>query len=80
LPRVLQDDALGLALNGGEDFELLFTVRPQLAARLPRRLGGVRLTRIGEVRAAREGIRISRDGREEVLLPSGFDHFKGNDE
>jgi thiamine-monophosphate kinase len=68
--------ALDLALHGGEDFELLFTVRPRSAARLPRRLGGVRLTRIGEVREASEGIKISRDGRAEILRPSGFDHFK----
>jgi thiamine-monophosphate kinase len=74
--RALTDGALDLALHGGEDFELLFTVRPRVAVRLPQRLGGVRLTRIGEVRDAREGIRITRDGRTDVLPPSGFDHFK----
>ena len=74
--RALKDDALKLALDGGEDFELLFTVRPRVAARLPKRLGGVRLTRIGEVREAREGIKISLDGRTEILRPAGFDHFK----
>jgi thiamine-monophosphate kinase len=75
LTRALTDDALRLALHGGEDFELLFTVRPRVAARLPRRLGGVRLTRIGEVREAREGVRISQGGRAEILRASGFDHF-----
>jgi thiamine-monophosphate kinase len=74
--RALVDDALNLALHGGEDFELLFTVRPRIAARLPKRLGGVPLTRIGEVREAGEGIRISREGRTEILQPSGFQHFK----
>jgi thiamine-monophosphate kinase len=76
LTRALTGDALNLALHGGEDFELLFTVRPRVAARLPRRLGGVRLTRIGEVREAREGVKISHGGRAEILRPSGFDHFK----
>jgi thiamine-monophosphate kinase len=76
LAHALTGDALNLALHGGEDFELLFTVRPRIAARLPRRLGGVRLTRIGEVREAREGITISHAGRAEILTPSGFDHFK----
>ncbi|HZG51488.1 MAG TPA: hypothetical protein VEZ40_05065, partial [Pyrinomonadaceae bacterium] len=76
LARALADDALSLALHGGEDFELLFTVRPRVAARLPRRLGGVRLTRIGEVREAREGIMIKHGARVDVLRPSGFDHFK----
>ncbi|HZH90191.1 MAG TPA: thiamine-phosphate kinase [Pyrinomonadaceae bacterium] len=76
LARTLTDGALQLALHGGEDFELLFTVRPRVASRLPRRLGGVRLTRIGEVREAREGIRIMREGRADILRPSGFDHFR----
>jgi thiamine-monophosphate kinase len=76
LTRALTDDALHLALHGGEDFELLFTARPGIAARLPKRLGGVRLTRIGEVREQSEGIKISRDGRAEMLHASGFDHFK----
>jgi thiamine-monophosphate kinase len=74
--RALKTDALELALHGGEDFELLFTVRPRVAARLPKRLGGVPLTRIGEVKAASEGIKLVRDGRAEILQPSGFDHFK----
>ncbi|HJR09669.1 MAG TPA: thiamine-phosphate kinase [Pyrinomonadaceae bacterium] len=74
--RALKDDALRLALDGGEDFELLFTVRARDAARLPTRLGGMRLTCIGEVRERGEGIKISRDGRVEILMPSGFDHFK----
>jgi thiamine-monophosphate kinase len=74
--RALRADALDLALHGGEDFELLFTVRPRIASRLPKRLGGVPLTRIGEVLAASEGVKLVRDGRAEILQPSGFDHFK----
>jgi thiamine-monophosphate kinase len=74
--RALLDGALDLALHGGEDFELLFTARPRVAAHLPKRLGGVPLTHIGEVREASEGIRLARDGRMEILQPSGFEHFK----
>ncbi|HEX8458296.1 MAG TPA: thiamine-phosphate kinase [Pyrinomonadaceae bacterium] len=76
LARELTEDALALALHGGEDFELLFTVRPRNAARLPPTLGGVRLTRIGEVTEARAGIRISQGARTTLLRPSGFEHFK----
>jgi thiamine-monophosphate kinase len=76
--RALKDDALRLALDGGEDFELLFTVRPRVAARLPKRLGGVRLTRIGEVRERGEGIRIAHGARVGILRPSGFEHFKSS--
>jgi thiamine-monophosphate kinase len=71
-----EEEALSLALDGGEDFELLFTVRPRDASKLPREVGGVPATRVGEVTAARGKLRIIRDGRERVLKPGGFEHFK----
>jgi thiamine-monophosphate kinase len=69
-------DALSLALDGGEDFELLFTVRPRNIAKLPESVGGVRVTRIGEVTGERGEIKIIQDGRERLLKPAGFEHFK----
>lgn len=69
-------DALSLALDGGEDFELLFTVRPRDASKLPREVGGVPATRIGEITGARGKLRIVEGGRERVLKPAGFEHFK----
>ena len=62
------------ALHGGEDYELLFTVRPRLVTRMPREFRGVPLTRIGEI-AARRAILLERDGRMQVLRPLGWDHF-----
>ncbi len=69
-------DALTLALHGGEDFELLFTTRPQHAARLPHALGGVPITLIGEVRAQSAGLKIRMAGRIRSLQPAGFTHFR----
>ncbi len=69
-------DALKLALDGGEDFELLFTVRPRHVARLPRALAGVPVTHIGEVRPPADGIRIRTCGRTRLLKPAGFRHFR----
>ncbi|HYO63178.1 MAG TPA: AIR synthase-related protein, partial [Pyrinomonadaceae bacterium] len=69
-------DPLALALDGGEDFELLFTVRPRRAARLPRELGGVTVTEIGEITDKRHGLRLRHDGRTRPLRPAGFTHFE----
>jgi thiamine-monophosphate kinase len=69
-------DPLMLALHGGEDFELLFTVKPENVSRLPARVDGVSITRIGEVRTRSEGIRISEGSRTWDLEPGGWEHFK----
>ncbi|MBA2733697.1 MAG: thiamine-phosphate kinase [Acidobacteria bacterium] len=42
-------DPLLLALHGGEDFELLFTIYPRDLGWLPREVGGVPVTYIGDV-------------------------------
>lgn len=68
-------DPLQLALHGGEDFELLFTVKPENAARLPRRVDGVEIQRIGEITAASENVRISEGTRTWDLKPGGWKHF-----
>ncbi|MCA1615341.1 MAG: thiamine-phosphate kinase [Acidobacteria bacterium] len=73
--RSLRGDALTLALHGGEDYELLFTVAPSDLGKLPKKVGGVPATRIGEIRARPRGVKLLRDGREEDLPPSGFQHF-----
>jgi len=69
-------DPLMLALHGGEDFELLFTVKPEMVARLPKRVDGVSLTRIGEITDAVSGVRISEGSRTWNLEPGGWEHFK----
>lgn len=68
-------DPLQLALHGGEDFELLFTVSPNDVNRLPRRVDGTQLTRIGEIRIKGEGVRISEGPRTWDLNPGGWRHF-----
>jgi thiamine-monophosphate kinase len=68
-------DPLQLALHGGEDFELLFTVKPGDVPRLPRRVDGVEITRIGEITGAPEGIKISEGARIWELSSGGWKHF-----
>ncbi len=58
------------SLHGGEDYELLFTVR--IGTRVPKEFGGVPLTRIGRiVKGVAGSVRL--DG--EPLTPLGYDHF-----
>lgn len=63
--------SLEQALHGGEDYELLFTVRPR--TQVPGEFGGVPLTRIGAVRRGRPG-HILCGGNS--LEPLGYDHFR----
>jgi thiamine-monophosphate kinase len=66
-------DPLMLALHGGEDFELLFTVARDKVSRLPRRVDGIAVTEIGEITAA--GIQVSEGSRIWDLQPEGWKHF-----
>jgi len=68
-------EALSLALHGGEDFELLFTASARDARKLPDELGGVRVTRVGEVTRERGKVRLVHNGRARLLRPGGFEHF-----
>jgi thiamine-monophosphate kinase len=67
---------LAQALDGGEDYELLFTAPP--SARLPRAIAGVSVTRIGRILKARTGrptmTLISPQGAQ-PLEPHGWEHF-----
>ena len=68
---------LEAALFGGEDYELLMAGPPQevIAAAGS---GGIRVTRIGRVTAAGEGIRLERaDGAAEPLPRRGWDSWAG---
>ena len=69
-------DPLRLALHGGDDYELLFTVPESKAERLPRSVGGLAITRIGEITKAREVMLTDGNGRPRVLKPRGWDPFR----
>jgi len=70
-------DPLDLALRGGDDFELLFTCRPNQAGRLRsvrRHLGDLPITRIGVVTRGRE--LLVQDGQGVREIPAGYEHFR----
>ncbi len=68
-------DPLALALHGGEDYELLFTVPQRPARRLPKSFRGTHLSCIGEITGERRITLAHHDGRTQRLSPQGWDPF-----
>jgi thiamine-monophosphate kinase len=66
---------LSYALNGGEDFELLFTVNPKKKFRIEKELQNFDFSHIGEVTANAEIIELIEDEKAMVLEQKGFRHF-----
>ena len=68
---------LALALHGGEDYELLFTVSSK--TKLPSKIAGVLVTEIGEIQpqmGSQTPVRLrGLDGRIRPLKPAGWQHF-----
>jgi thiamine-monophosphate kinase len=67
---------LAQALHGGEDYELLFTARP--SARIPARIAGVPVTRIGTIVRKQPGqprITLLTALGSQALEPHGWEHF-----
>ncbi|MFL6216636.1 MAG: thiamine-phosphate kinase [Blastocatellia bacterium] len=71
----LNAEPLALALHGGEEYELLFTARPEHRERIAQLSNevGVPITAIGEITAG-DGLRLERDGAVEPLKASGYEH------
>jgi len=69
-------DWLSLALRGGEDYELLFTVPRHKVPMVATTFQGTPVTHIGEITKSK-GLRVVRlNGREQELEPAGYDHFR----
>jgi len=70
-------DPLDLALYGGEEYELVLTIKPSLwgeAEKAVKSVGG-NLIRIGRVAAERQ-IVLEVDDERRVIEPRGWEHFK----
>ena len=69
-------EVLNLALHGGDDYELLFTVSPANRRRIPKNSATVRLTQIGEITRQRL-LQLSDAGRaEQTMVEGGWDSFR----
>jgi thiamine-monophosphate kinase len=69
--------AARLALTGGDDYELCFSVAPALVPQLTARVGeaGCRITCIGRLTAG-EGVHVTDHGEAAGFDTSGYDHFR----
>jgi thiamine-monophosphate kinase len=85
IPKPFRDgrfDSLEMALHGGEDYQLLFTVPRAEAHRIPRALRSTRITRIGEIlkaaanRESRPIELVDASGWKTPLIPRGWDSFR----
>lgn len=64
---------LDLALDGGEDYELLFTAPPNQF--IPRRIAGIPIAQIGRIKR-RRAILLNHEGITRKLKPQGWQHFQ----
>jgi len=69
-------DPVQLALHGGDDYELLFTVPPRKAKLLPKTFRGVALTPIGKITRGRTLLVLEENGRASQCTPGGWDPFR----
>jgi thiamine-monophosphate kinase len=67
---------LELALDGGEDYELLFTVPARMVQKLSQAPGAAALTPIGEIKRNRQLVFVAPDGRDQPLKSQGWDPFR----
>ena len=75
LRSLLSGAPLHYALNGGEDYELLFTVSPKLKSRIPTSVNGIPIHEIGWITKETGRCSLLERGRLKNLSPAGFDHF-----
>ena len=76
LRDVERGKAVKLALHGGDDYELLFTVAPRKAHHIPRRFRGLQLTPIGRIVREKKIEAHAENGSVHPLRPGGWDPFR----
>ncbi len=74
--RQASPSAEELALHGGEDYQLLFTVSPEVQENLTRIPLGHKVTRIGTIKEGTGIALVGSDGTRKPLVPKGYQHFQ----
>lgn len=76
LLAALKLDPLQMALDGGDDYELLFTVPRRQVRRLRSAPGFREIASIGEIERGGRVTLVDKDGRAKRLRPGGWDPFE----
>jgi thiamine-monophosphate kinase len=71
-----QKKPLPLALHGGEDYQLIFTVKPRELPKIRSLRAKYRLTDVGRITGEKGIWTVDAHGRRKVLEIKGFEHFK----
>jgi thiamine-monophosphate kinase len=77
MAKKMKQPAWTVALQGGEDYELLFAVKPQDAPALCRKMQarlGTACTLVGEVVPASQGLTLALPEGKMIKLPAGWEH------
>ncbi|HZU69354.1 MAG TPA: thiamine-phosphate kinase [Ktedonobacteraceae bacterium] len=82
IATVASHDPLDWILNGGEDYELLFSVSPgheETVVKAVQSATGTPVTAIGTICPPEEGMKLVwPGGREETLVPKSWDHLRSS--
>jgi thiamine-monophosphate kinase len=70
------NEPLEMGFDGGDDYELLFTVPRRKWKHLPRLVHGLPITAIGEITKERALLLIDAGGRTRPLRNLGWDPFR----
>lgn len=73
-----EQEALAMALNGGDDYEICFTVAPDRWPSLEEVVSSSELTIIGEV-IPESGIWLNDGHQDRTVISAGYDHFGGDE-
>ena len=73
---LVDEPLLNYGLNGGEDYELLFTVPAKRRSQIPSQMEGLGIHEIGYITDKPGSCWIQEQGRLRRLSPQGFDHFR----
>lgn len=75
-PQARERDPVELALHGGDDYGLLFTVPQARLRQLKALRTHERITCIGEITSRRKIVTVDLEGHIQALLPRGWDPFR----